>query len=59
MMRIQGGSWSEGPQSECNRLQLRLSRLSLVVSRQQGGFEPAFDKLRNDVTQYVHIPFSS
>jgi len=53
MIRIQKVDRSEG-----NRLKLRLSRLSLVVSRQQD-FEPAFDKLRNDVTQYVRILFSS
>jgi hypothetical protein len=51
----QKGDRSEG----FRRLRLRLSRLSLVVSWQQGAFEPAFDKLRNDVIRYVRrIPFS-
>jgi len=59
MMRIQRASPFESSQSESNRLKLRLARLSLVVSRQQGSLEPAYDKLRNEVTQYVHILFSS
>ena len=59
MMRIQKRFLFESSRSEGNRLKLRLSCLSLVVSRQQGSLEPAFDKLRKDVTQYVRIPFSS